>query len=258
MMERESYWDERYREYWERRTTGETLSGEQCPPPDLGVVQHYLAELELEPGHKVLDVGVGAGRLIPVLVAGGANVYGVDISAAMVRISKERWGSVVRELLEAEAETLPYPDLTFDRVVCWAVFDACSQGPALAEMARVLAVGGRLLVSGKNADYLDDDDEAYMAELGARAKGHPNHFTALPAFFELASVLGLVEVRTHYFTRRGDLARNRYRTERPERFYEFVTVFRKTKHGIVSKPPSIASDVSETFRRRIPEAKPRR
>jgi len=149
-MERKQYWDEEYLRYWRERTSDtdrQVIHGD-CVPADVSLFEHYLQQLELNPEDKVLEVGVGFGRLIPSLLKYGAAVYGIDISPQMIAETKSRWGSEVLDLREAVAEDLPYQDMAFDHIICWAVFDACFQSQALSEMVRVLKVGGRLLLAG--------------------------------------------------------------------------------------------------------------
>jgi SAM-dependent methyltransferase len=140
--------------------------------------------------------------------------------------------------------------LSLMRVVCWAVFDACFQEEALAEMARVLRVGGRLLLTGKHDDYWDDDELAYTAEVNARAKGHPNYFTHFPALAAALPELGLQLERAFYFERRGDLAINRYLLAPPPHFYEYVAIVRKCDHLVPANKFTLAHESSAIFIRR--------
>lgn len=255
-MDRKQYWNDTYVKYWQERTAdrdGRVLAGD-CIPGDVSLFERYLDRLKLEPGDRVLDVGVGFGRLIPSLLARGAAVYGIDISPHMIEAARKQWGTAVAELRETEAETLPYPDGTFAHVICWAVFDVCDQGQALSEMARVLAPGGRLLLSGKNDDYLDDDELAYVAEVNARAKGCPNVFTNAPKLLDLVALLGMRVDRAFYFKRRGDLTADRFTDVAPAQFYEYVLVCTKEKHATPNAPFTIACSFSRTCARRDPAA----
>lgn len=108
----------------------------------------------LEPcSGDVLDVGCGTGANFPVLAAAARagrdlRVRGVDPDAHMLRRARRRaegLGLAVR-LARAPAEVLPFPAASFDFVLCTLVL--CTVGDpatALAEAARVLRPGGRLL-----------------------------------------------------------------------------------------------------------------
>ena len=153
----------------------------------------------------------------------------------MIAEAKRRWGSQVVHLQPGEAESLPYDDASFYHVICWAVFEACFQGQALSDnlsdMARVLRIGGRLLLTCKNDDYWDDDELAYVAEVNARAKGHPNFFTDFPALCAALPGLGLRQERIFYLERRGHFADNRYVLMPPEHFYEYILRFIRVFRG---------------------------
>ena len=51
------------------------------------------------------------------------------------------------------------------------------QTEALIEINRICKKGARVLITGKNDNYCDNDKLAMEAEIGARKKGHPNYFT---------------------------------------------------------------------------------
>jgi SAM-dependent methyltransferase len=170
----------------------------------------------------------------------------------MIEAARERFGSQCADLQVGTAEALPYRDGSFDRVICWGTFDVLRQEIALVEMTRVLRLEGRLLLSGKNDDYHDDDEEAFTAELIARAKGFPNRFTTFPALEALFPSLGLRLTEVHYFVRRGDLSLDHGSVVRPARFYEYVLLAEKeeTARASFAAAGAISETVSQTFRRR--------
>jgi SAM-dependent methyltransferase len=197
-------------------------------------------------------VGVGFGRLVPALTPFGCEIWGIDLSREMIEAARERFGSQCADLQVGTAEALPYRDGSFDRVICWGTFDVLRQEIALVEMTRVLRLEGRLLLSGKNDDYHDDDEEAFTAELIARAKGFPNRFTTFPALEALFPSLGLRLTEVHYFVRRGDLSLDHGSVVRPARFYEYVLLAEKeeTARASFAAAGAISETVSQTFRRR--------
>jgi SAM-dependent methyltransferase len=107
---------------------------------------------ELPAGATVVDCPVGAGPALRALPAGGRVRYvGADLSPAMLRRARRRAArrelSEV-ELIEADAASLPLPDASADLFLSfWGLH--CFEDPAaaVAEAARVLRPGGRLLGS---------------------------------------------------------------------------------------------------------------
>ncbi len=91
---------------------------------------------------RVLDVGCGTGRNLP-LYAAGVRVVGLDPDRDVLLRARRRAPHV--PLVQASAEALPFSDGTFDTVVSGLAF--CSVPDplrGLAEVKRVLGPGGRL------------------------------------------------------------------------------------------------------------------
>jgi len=96
----------------------------------------------------VLEVAIGTGRNLP-FYPQGARVTGIDLSPAMLDFARRRAAElgIDAELVEGDAEALPFADNRFDTVVCALSLCSIPNGAkAIAEMARVLKPGGRLLL----------------------------------------------------------------------------------------------------------------
>jgi ubiquinone/menaquinone biosynthesis C-methylase UbiE len=107
-------------------------------------VDRQVELLDLPCGCSLLEVGGGTGRVLERLRGEAHPLVIADFSAAMLREAATKEGLCgVRAL----AERLPFPDAVFDRVlVVDALHHFRDQEGAVAEMARVLRPGGRLVI----------------------------------------------------------------------------------------------------------------
>ena len=98
---------------------------------------------------KVLEIGIGTGRNLAHYPK-DVRVTGIDISEAMLeraRVRAKTLGSSA-ELRAGDAQTLEFPDESFDTVV--STFSLCSipdDRRAIAEAARVLRRGGKFVLA---------------------------------------------------------------------------------------------------------------
>ncbi len=99
-------------------------------------------------GRRILDAGCGSGPLSAALRARGAVVTGLDASAAMVDLARQRLGDDAELLVADLGARLPFADDQFDDVVASLVLHYLEDwaGP-LSELRRVLKPGGRLILS---------------------------------------------------------------------------------------------------------------
>ncbi|QLY28524.1 class I SAM-dependent methyltransferase [Nocardia huaxiensis] len=99
-------------------------------------------------GRRILDAGCGSGALFAELRDRGATVTGIDASAGMLELARRRLGSDADLRIADLANPLAFPDNAFDDVIASLVLHYLRDwGPALTELRRVLAPGGRLIVS---------------------------------------------------------------------------------------------------------------
>ena len=106
-------------------------------------VQDWLRDdLALKAGKTVLDLGAGTGKFLPHLSATGALVIAVEPVPAMRAQLIERNPGI--EAKPGTAEQIPLPDGAVDAIVCAQAFHWFANSAALAEIHRVLKLGGTL------------------------------------------------------------------------------------------------------------------
>ena len=104
-----------------------------------------LIDRHLEGVRRLLDVGCGEGQVSRRAAALGIDVVGLDLSASQVTEAVRRGGGV--NYVRSPADRLPVRDASVDAVVMCLVIEHLDPfEPAIREMARVLAPGGRCLL----------------------------------------------------------------------------------------------------------------
>lgn len=102
----------------------------------------------LAPGHDVLDVACGTGivaRTAADRVAPGGTVVGLDLNEAMLTVARRVRPDI--DWRRGDAAELPFPDQTFDAVLCQMALMFFPDGAAaLSEMSRVVRPGGLVAV----------------------------------------------------------------------------------------------------------------
>jgi arsenite methyltransferase len=108
----------------------------------------------LAPGERVLDLGSGAGTdtlVAAQMVGESGRVTGVDMTPQMLakaRAAAAEMGAGNVAFVEAEAESLPFGDGSFDVVVSNGVIDLIPDKDAVfSELFRVLVPGGRMQIA---------------------------------------------------------------------------------------------------------------
>ena len=150
------------------------MSEQQSIPPDVYDRDYFLSEIcegfeEAQQGEvsfnkakqvrilgprqglKILDAGCGRGETALALAKLGAEVSGLDYSAAAVDLTKEMLAEIQpgADVRVGSVTELPWPDDSFDRIQFSDVIehlDPPQTVPALAEFRRVLKPGGFVLV----------------------------------------------------------------------------------------------------------------
>ncbi len=154
--------NQQVRSYWEAEPcgTGEDIAG---PLPPLSrewferieahryAVEpfiHSVAQFTRHRGKKILEVGVGAGTDHLQWARAGCECHGVDLTQAAIDTTRARLSlyGFDSNLQRLDAETLPFPDATFDLVYSWGVIHHSERPEAiLDEIRRVLKPGGRFV-----------------------------------------------------------------------------------------------------------------
>jgi demethylmenaquinone methyltransferase/2-methoxy-6-polyprenyl-1,4-benzoquinol methylase len=103
--------------------------------------------LELDRGHKVLDLAAGTGVSTVELTRGGVDAVACDFSLGMLRAGRASKRRRAVRYVAGDATRLPFQDSTFDAAMISFGLRNVSDVPlALREMARVVRPGGRLVI----------------------------------------------------------------------------------------------------------------
>ena len=114
--------------------------------------------LRLAAGDLLLDMGAGAGRHAFEAFRRGARVVALDYSAADLKDVGALFTAMVEAgegpangtavCVNGDGTRLPFPDATFDRIICSEVMEHIPDDEAaMAEVRRVLKPGGRIAVT---------------------------------------------------------------------------------------------------------------
>ena len=108
----------------------------------------------LAPGEHVLDLGCGAGTdtlVAAQMIGPEGKVTGIDMTPEMLAKARASVGEMALENVEiaqGEAESLPFPDGSFDVVISNGVIDLIPDKDAVfSELHRVLRPGGRIQIA---------------------------------------------------------------------------------------------------------------
>ena len=111
-----------------------------------------LEQVRLSGARRALDVGCGEGRFCRLLAAEGIETIGIDPAPSL--IGRARQLHPQGDYRIESAESLPFADQSFGLVVAYlSLIDIPDVRAAIAEMARVLAPGGHLLIANLNSFY---------------------------------------------------------------------------------------------------------
>lgn len=156
----------------------------------------------LRQNERVLDVACGTGvvaRLASQSVGAAGVVAGLDVNPGMLAVARTTTPpETTIEWHEASAQTMPFPDESFDAVLCQMGLQFMPDKEAvLREMRRVLAPGGRLIlnVPGPIPPPFDILAETLARDIGPEAAGFVYQVFSLHGMAEVQSLLGGVGFR---------------------------------------------------------------
>ncbi|AQL42072.1 SAM-dependent methyltransferase [Halorientalis sp. IM1011] len=119
--------------------------------------EELLWGLDLTGAETVVDLGSGTGFYTDDIAPHADRVYAVDIQEEMHDHYREKGVPENVELVTSGIEDLPFDDDELDRAVSTMTYHEFATDEALAELARVLASGGRLVVADWSADGTGED-----------------------------------------------------------------------------------------------------
>ena len=171
-----------------------------------GWLRHALPHVQ---GPRVLEVSPGTGWLLT-RYADRFDTHAIDLNPDLIEIARRnlRRAGVTAQLAVGNVEALPYPDASFDTVLCTMAFSGYPDGhKALSELVRVLSPKGRLVILDVN--YPSDGNRlgTGLVELWKRSGDLIRDMHALFSKLDLDSidreVGGFGSVHLYLVARRG-------------------------------------------------------
>lgn len=136
-------WTEKYDSWFE------TPTGQYVRKYELALLLELLAPRE---GDLILDAGCGTGVFTSDVISQGAEVIGIDISAAMLAKGGRQMGEMSFSGVCADMCALPFGDNSFDRVYSTTAIEFIPDAVlAMTELNRVAKIGGCIVVTTLNS-----------------------------------------------------------------------------------------------------------
>jgi len=136
-------------------------------------LEELLWALALSPADTVADLGSGTGFFTDDIAPHAREVYAVDIQEAMHEYYEEKGVPANVELVTTGVDDLPFETETIDAAFSTMTFHEFASDDALAEVRRVLAPTGRIVIGDWSATGTGENgpplDERYSADTAADA-----------------------------------------------------------------------------------------
>jgi SAM-dependent methyltransferase len=156
------------------------LLGDSFHPGGLTLTKRFGELLGLKPGMRVLDVASGKGEgAIFLAQTFGCEVIGIDFGSVNVEQASARAHNAKVDHLvtfqTGDAERLPFPDASFDALICECAFCTFPDKPtAAAEFSRILRRGGQVGISDlTRAESLPPELTGLLAWVACIADARP-------------------------------------------------------------------------------------
>ncbi len=115
-------------------------------------IKKLLDAAELNENSDILEIGCGAGHILERIEKG--RLTGTDISEIQINRAIKRLNDKAK-LIKAPGEKLPFPDKSFDRIICTEVFEhVLEPEKILLEMKRILKDNGIISLSIPNENLI--------------------------------------------------------------------------------------------------------
>lgn len=154
--------------------------------------RRLVAKAAVQPGERALDLATGTGDVAFALAASGAVVAGLDVTHRMLQLARAKQRGVAAPRVAwttGDMTALPFPNAAFTLVTTsYGLRNVPDLDQAMAEIARVLAPGGRFLSLDFNRPETPVVRAVYLAYLGAVGAtlgwllhGDPDTYRYIPA-----------------------------------------------------------------------------
>jgi len=179
-----------------RRTSERNLPTGGSPEDTISRERHRFAyesaAKRLTSTDNVLDVGCGEGYGAPILLSSGSSYLGLDLSEAVVRAARTKFGSGRARFSAFDGARIPFEGTSFDAAVSFQVIEHVANVPAyLTEIQRVLKPTGWAMLTTPNRLLRLGPDESPWNRFHVREYDPQGFADALAPFFPIVQVLGV-------------------------------------------------------------------